>query len=88
MNNNINLDEIRKLANMIDVFANCLQQDINQHCDEREKGHLLYSFPTGTPTVENVEQVVRCKDCLHFEDATVNAKGFLILPEHGHGHMG
>ena len=27
MNNNINLDEIRKLANMIDVFANCLQQD-------------------------------------------------------------
>lgn len=49
MNDNINLDEIRKLANMIDVFANCLQQDINQHCDEREKGHLLYSFPTGTP---------------------------------------
>ena len=48
-NNNINLDEIRKLANMIDVFANCLQQDINQHCDEREKGHHLYSFPTGTP---------------------------------------
>lgn len=30
MNNNINLDEIRKLANMIDVFANCLQQDVNQ----------------------------------------------------------
>lgn len=49
MNNNINLDEIRKLANMIDVFANCLQQDVNQHCDELDKGHLLYSFPTGTP---------------------------------------
>ena len=31
-----------------------------------------------TPTVENVEQVVRCKDCIHFEDAKVNAKGFLI----------
>ena len=49
MNNNINLDEIRKLANMIDVFANCLQQDVNQYCDERGKGHLLYTFPTGTP---------------------------------------
>ena len=36
-----------------------------------------------TPTVENVEQVVRCKDCLHFEDATVNAKGFLICPNTG-----
>ena len=49
MNNNINLDEIRKLANMIDVFANCLQQDVNKYCDERGKGHLLYTFPTGTP---------------------------------------
>lgn len=41
MNNNINLDEIRKLANMIDVFANCLQQDVNQHCDEREIGKTV-----------------------------------------------
>lgn len=37
MNNNINLDEIRKLANTVDVFANCLQQDINQHCGYRIK---------------------------------------------------
>lgn len=36
-----------------------------------------------TPTVENVEQIVRCKDCLHFEGATVNAKGFLICPNTG-----
>lgn len=36
-----------------------------------------------TPTVENVEQVVRCKDCLHFEGATVNAKGFFICPNTG-----
>lgn len=49
MNNNINLDEIRKLANMIDVFANCLQQDINQHCDELDKGHHRDLLPTGTP---------------------------------------
>ena len=33
-----------------------------------------------TPTVENVEHVVRCKDCVHFEGAKVNAKGFLICP--------
>lgn len=36
-----------------------------------------------TPTAENVEQVVRCKDCLHFEGATANAKGFLICPNTG-----
>lgn len=48
-NNNINLDEIRKLANMIDVFANCLQQDINQHCDELDKGRRWDLLPTGTP---------------------------------------
>ena len=36
-----------------------------------------------TPTVEDAEQVVRCKDCVHFEDATVNAKGFLICPNTG-----
>lgn len=47
--NNINLDEIRKLANMIDVFANCLQQDINLHCDELDKGRHWDLLPTGTP---------------------------------------
>ena len=36
-----------------------------------------------TPTVEDTVQVVRCKDCIHFEDATVNAKGFLICPNTG-----
>ena len=36
-----------------------------------------------TPTAENVEQVVRCKDCLHFEGATANANGFLICPNTG-----
>lgn len=49
MNNNVNLDEIRKLANMIDVFANCLQQDINLHCDELERGRRQDLLPTGTP---------------------------------------
>ena len=36
-----------------------------------------------TPTVGDVVQVVRCKDCVHFKDATVNAKGFLICPNTG-----
>ena len=36
-----------------------------------------------TPTVEDAVQVVRCKDCVHFEDAKVNAKGFLICPNTG-----
>lgn len=36
-----------------------------------------------TPTVENAVQVVRCKDCEHFEDAHVNEKGFLICPNTG-----
>lgn len=36
-----------------------------------------------TPTVENAVQVVRCKDCEHFEGATVNSKGFLICPNTG-----
>lgn len=36
-----------------------------------------------TPTVEDAEQVVRCKDCEHYKDAKVNAKGFLICPNTG-----
>ena len=36
-----------------------------------------------TPTVEDAVQVVRRKDCVHFEDAKVNAKGFLICPNTG-----
>ena len=54
-NNNINLDEIRKLANIIDAFTNCLQQDVNQYCDERGKGHRWYSFPTGTPRLTQIQ---------------------------------
>ena len=36
-----------------------------------------------TPTVEDAAQVVRCEDCEHFGNATVNAKGFLICPNTG-----
>lgn len=36
-----------------------------------------------TPTEEDVMKVVFCKDCEHFEDATVNKNGFLICPNTG-----
>lgn len=36
-----------------------------------------------TLTVEDAVQVVRCKDCVHFGNAHVNAKGFLICPNTG-----
>lgn len=34
------------------------------------------------PTVDAVE-VVRCKDCIYWEKATANKKGFLICPASG-----
>ena len=57
---------------------NAANRDINSIV--HEKIQLLIA---DTPTVEDAEQVVRCKDCVHFEDATVNAKGFLICPNTG-----
>lgn len=38
---------------------------------------------TNPAAVANAVQVVRCKDCLHFEYAKVNEKGFLICPNTG-----
>ena len=38
---------------------------------------------TDSANREDAVQVVRCKDCEHFENATVNAKGFLICPNTG-----
>ena len=37
----------------------------------------------GKTQAADVAPVVRCKDCVHFEDAKVNAKGFLICPNTG-----
>lgn len=36
-----------------------------------------------TPSIEDAVQVVRCKDCVHFANAKVNSKGFLICPNTG-----
>ena len=57
---------------------NAANRDINSIVHEK-----IQRLIADTPTVENVEQVVRCKDCLHVEGATVNAKGFLICPNTG-----
>ena len=43
----------------------------------------IWRLIADTPTVEDAVQVVRCKDCEHFGDATVNKKGFLICPNTG-----
>lgn len=61
--NNINLDEIRKLANMIDVFANCLQQDVNQHCAHGEK-RIIEPQPDGIQfrTVDDLGRICIPKD--------------------------
>lgn len=45
MNNNINLDEIRKLANIIDASAKELQTGLRNLLDAKEAGCLWYWFP-------------------------------------------
>lgn len=49
------------------------------HCGYRIKLRLI----ADAPSIGDVVPVVRCKDCVHFEDAQVNAKGFLICPNTG-----
>lgn len=44
-NDNINLDEIRKLANMIDASAKELQTGLRNLLDAKEAGCLWYWFP-------------------------------------------
>ena len=53
-------------------------RDINSIVHEK-----IQRLIADTPTVEDAVQVVRCEDCVHFEDAKVNAKGFLICPNTG-----
>ena len=53
-------------------------RDINSIVHEK-----IQRLIADTPTVEDAVQVVRFKDCVHFEDAKVNAKGFLICPNTG-----
>ena len=65
------------------IFAQAMttdaaNRDINSIVHEK-----IWRLIADTPTVEDAVQVVRCKDCVHFEDAKVNAKGFLICPNTG-----
>lgn len=60
------------------ITTDATKRDINSIV--REKIQRLIA---DTPTVEDAVQVVFCKDCEHFEDAKVNAKGFLICPNTG-----
>ena len=57
---------------------NAANRDINSIVHEK-----IQRLIADTPTVEDAVQVVQCKDCVHFEDAKVNAKGFLICPNTG-----
>lgn len=60
------------------ITTDAANRDINSIVHEK-----IQRLIADTPTVEDAVQVVRCKDCVHFEDATVNAKGFLICPNTG-----
>lgn len=57
---------------------NVINRDINSIVHEK-----IQRLIADTPTVENAVQVVRCKDCVHFEYARFNEKGFLICPDTG-----
>ena len=62
------------------IDANALITEYDRvHIGEPGKARKLIE---DAPTVDAV-QVVHCKDCVHFEDAKVNAKGFLICPNTG-----
>ena len=62
------------------IDANALITEYDRvHIGEPGKARKLIE---DAPTVDAV-QVVQCKDCVHFEDAKVNAKGFLICPNTG-----
>ena len=62
------------------IDANALISEYDRvHIGEPGKARKLIE---DAPTVDAV-QVVRCKYCIHFEDATVNKKGFVICPNTG-----
>lgn len=59
-NNNINLDEIRKLANMIDVSAKELQTGLRNLLIAKEAGCLWYWFPRREKVKDDIS-FLRCK---------------------------
>lgn len=71
-------DELAAFVSAQLKIADAANRDINSIVHEK-----IQRLIADTPTVEDVVQVVRCKDCEHFEEAKVNAKGFLICPQSG-----
>ena len=59
-------------------ITDAANRDINSIVHEK-----IQRLIADTPTVEDAVLLVQCKDCIHFEDAKVNAKGFLICPNTG-----
>lgn len=79
----IDADEMASVERVAFIFAQAITtdaaaRDINSIAHEK-----IQWLIADTPTVKDAVQVVRCKDCVHFEDAKVNAKGFLICPNTG-----
>lgn len=63
------IEEIRPM-NWTDTEA-----EITEQLDYDIFENLVISHPTA-----DVQEIVRCKDCQYFDEATVNEKGFLICP--------
>ena len=66
-------DELAAFISAQWKITDATKRDINSIVHEK-----IQRLIADTPTVEDAVQIVRCKDCIHFEDAKVNAKGFLI----------
>lgn len=60
-------------------WLNNLKNDIGdaRHSD---LWHYAEAIDDAISVLHECEEIVHCKDCVHFEDAKVNAKGFLICP--------
>lgn len=72
------VDELAAFVSAQSKITDAANRDINSIVHKK-----IQRLIADTPTVEDAVQVVRCKDCLHFEGATVNAKGFFICPNTG-----
>ena len=68
-------DELAAFISAQAKITDAAKRDINSIVHEKIQRRI-----TDTPTVEDAVLVVRCEHCVHFEDAKVNAKGFLICP--------
>ena len=60
MDDNINLNEIRKLANIIDASAKGLQAGLKNLLDAKEAGCLWYWFPRREKVRDDIN-FLRCK---------------------------